>query len=72
MALTLPQPEVPVFSRDPVEYCDFVRAFENNIERKTSSPVTRLYYLLQYTSGQVQELVRSCLAMKEESGYSEA
>ena len=26
MALTLPQPEVPVFSSDPIGYCEFVRA----------------------------------------------
>ena len=36
MALTLPQPDVSVFTGDPVEYCDFIRAFENLIERKTS------------------------------------
>ena len=72
LALTLPQPDVPVFTGDPVEYCDFIRAFENLIERKTSSPSSRLYYLLQYTSGQVQDLVRSCLAMPEDRGYKEA
>ena len=72
MALTLPQPDVPVFTGDPVEYCDFIRAFENLIERKTSSPSTWFYYLLQYTSGQVQDLVRSCLAMQEDRGYKEA
>lgn len=72
MALTLPQPDVPVFTGDPVEYCDFIRAFKNVIERKTSSPSTRLYYLLQYTSGQVEDLVRSCLAMQKDRGYKEA
>ena len=72
MALTLPQPELPVFTSDPIEYCDFIRAFENLVERKTSSSSARLYYLLQYTSGHVQDLVRSCLAMREDVGYSEA
>ena len=72
MALTLPQPEVPVFSGDPIGYCEFVRAFENLVERKTSSPSTRLYYLLQYTSGSVQDLVRSCLTMPDDIGYKEA
>ena len=72
MALTLPRPNVPVFNGDPVEYWDFIRAFENLIEQKTSSPSTRLYYLLQYTSGQVQDLVRSCLVMQEDRGYNEA
>ena len=29
MELTLPQPEFPVFNGDLIEYCDFIRAFEN-------------------------------------------
>ena len=70
MALTLPQPELPLFTGDPIEYCDFIRVFENLVERKTSSSSARLYYLLQYTSG--QDLVRSCLAMREDVGYGEA
>ena len=72
LALTLPQPEVPVFSGDPVEYSDFVRAFENVIESKTTSPSTRMYYLVQYTAGEVKELMRSCLSMKPEEGYKTA
>ena len=72
MALTLPQPEVPVFNGDPIEYCEFIRAFENLVERKTSSQSNRLYYLLQYTNGPVQDLVRSCLTMPDEIGYDEA
>ena len=55
LAMTLPQPEISVFSGDPVEYSDFVRAFENLIESKTSSPNSRLHYLVQYTSGEVKE-----------------
>ena len=72
MTSTLWQPEVPVFSGDPIGYCEFVCAFENLVERKTSSPSTRLYYLLQYTSGSVQDLVRSCLTMPDDFGYKEA
>ena len=72
LALMLPQPDVPTFSGNPVEYCAFVRAFESIIESKTLSERDRLYYLVQYTTGEVQELVRSCLAMAEEEGYKEA
>lgn len=28
MSLTLPQPDMQVFSGDPIDYCDFVRAFD--------------------------------------------
>ena len=61
-----------MFSGDPVDYSDFVRAFENLIETKTSSPSSRLYYLVQYTSGEVKELMQSCLSMKPEEGYKNA
>ena len=72
LTLTLPQPDVPVFNGDPIDYNDFVRAFENLIERKTSSANARLYYLVQYTAGEVQQLMRSCLSMREDEGYREA
>ena len=72
LALTLPQPEVPTFTGNPMEYWKFIRAFENLIENKTSSHSARLYYLVQYTSGEVKELVRSCLARREDVGYLEA
>ena len=71
LALTLPQPEVPTFGGDPIEYWGFIRAFENLIESKTSSESARLYYLVQYTSSKVQEMVSSCLSMKAEEGYQE-
>ena len=93
MALTLPQPEFPVFNGDLIEYCDFIQAFENpvkpymlpilgtsfeffllstpEIECKTSSLSARLYYLLQSTSRHVQDLVWSCLPMRD-IGYTEA
>ena len=72
LTLTLPQPEVPTFTGDPIEYCSFIRAFESMIEAKTASPSSRLYYLVQYTAGDAQELTRSCLAMDSDRGYQEA
>ena len=72
LALTLPQLEVPTFAGDPIEYCRFIRAFESMIVAKTTSYSARMYYLVQYTAGDVQELMRSCLAMDSEEGYREA
>ena len=57
LALTLPQSEVPTFTGDPIEYCNFIRTFENMMEAKTTSYSARLYYLVQYTEGDVQELM---------------
>ena len=72
MALTLPQPAMEVFSGNPVDYCNFICAFESLVEQKTTNPSTLLYYLIQYTSGSVQELMKSCLSMHSEDGYYEA
>ena len=72
MALTLPQPSMQVFSGNPIDYCDFIRAFEHIIESKTTNPSARLYYLIQHTTGCVQELMKSCLSMGESEGYAEA
>lgn len=71
-ALTLPQPTMEIFSGDPVEYCDFIRSFEDLVEKKTPSSRSRVYYLVQYMSGPVQELMKSCLSMDPEKGYNEA
>jgi len=68
----LSQQRVPIFDGDPMEYGAFVRVFEDIIESKTSSSSERLYYLEQFTSGDVKELVRSCHYLPPERGYSEA
>ena len=46
---SLPNPGVPNFDGDPLEYGSFIRAFENIIESKTSSSSEGLYYLEQFT-----------------------
>lgn len=51
---------------------DSYELFKTLIESKTTSESARLYYLVQYTSGEVRELVSSCLSMRPEEGYQEA
>ena len=68
----LPQPPVPTFDGNPVEYRTFVRAFQNLIEPRTFSGTERLYYLEQYIAGDVRELVRSFHHLPPEEGYAEA
>ena len=68
----LPQPRVPTFDGNPVEYRTFARAFESLIESRTSGSTERLYYLEQYTAGDVKELVRSCHHLAPDEDYAEA
>ena len=72
LTLSLPSTEVQVFDGDPVNYCNFVRSFENLIEAKTTDSNARLYYLVHYTRGDTQDLMKGCLSMKPDEGYGEA
>ena len=49
----LPRPCVPVFDGNPIEYRTFVHAFETLVESRTFSSTVRLYYLEQFTTGDV-------------------
>lgn len=68
----LPPEDIAVFKGDPLTYKSFVRAFEHAVDSKTDSYQDKLYYLEQYTSGEPQELVRSCEHMSSDRGYHEA
>ena len=69
---TLPSQNIPVFKGDPLEYRVFMRAFEHGVESKTENSRDRLYYLEQHTTGQPNDLVRSCFHMDPDQGYPEA
>ncbi|KAL0157129.1 hypothetical protein M9458_048375, partial [Cirrhinus mrigala] len=68
----LPQRDVPIFIGDPLNFRSFMRAFDNAIDSKTENVKDKLFYLEQYTSGEPQDLVKSCGHMRAESGYREA
>ena len=68
----LPQPRVPIFDGNPVDYRSFIRAFESLIESRTCNSTERLYYLEQYTTGDVKELIKSCHHLHPDVGYEEA
>ncbi|XP_076839331.1 uncharacterized protein LOC143484479 [Brachyhypopomus gauderio] len=68
----LPKKDIPVFKGDALQYKSFIRAFEHAIEQKTDNDQDKLYFLEQYTDGEPQELVRSCVHMTPSKGYHEA
>lgn len=63
---------IPVFSGDPLKYRCFIREFKHFVEAKTESNTERLHHMLQLTSGDPRELVRSCLHMHAEHAYRKA
>ena len=68
----LPQPRVPVFDGNPFDYRSFIRALESLIESRTCNSTERLYYLEQYTTGDLKELIKSCHHLPPDVGYEEA
>ena len=71
-AMTLPQPEVPKFKGDPMEYKTFIMAFDARVQSKVISSADRLYYLDQHLTGEPKELVSGCLHIEPDEGYQEA
>ncbi|KAL1277030.1 hypothetical protein QQF64_023703 [Cirrhinus molitorella] len=69
---SLPKGEIPVFNGDILQYRSFLHSFEHIIESKTDDDEDRLHFLIQYTRGLPQELVRSCQHMSPTRGYQKA
>ena len=51
-AMSLPQPEVPKFDGDPIEYITFTMAFDARITSRINNNCDRLYYLDQHLQGE--------------------
>ena len=56
-AVTLPQPEVPRFSGNPMKYKTFIMAFDARIQSRVASNADRLYYLDQHLIGEPKDLI---------------
>ena len=61
--------ELKVFDDNPINYCCFIDAFEALIWYNVLEPKRRLYFLLQYTKGPAQALVKGCQYMPADQGY---
>ena len=70
--MTLPQPEVPTFKGDSIDYKTFIMAFTARVESKTTNSADRLYYLDQHIQGEPNELIGGYLHLDPEEGYKEA
>jgi hypothetical protein len=71
-AMTFPQPKLPTFNGDVVEYKTFIMAFDARVAAKTTSHSDKFYYLQQQLEGEPKELIGGCLHLTPEEGYKEA
>ncbi|XP_071951906.1 uncharacterized protein [Antedon mediterranea] len=68
----LPPTNIPKFKGNLVEFRSFVKAFESRVSTRTQRTSEKLHYLEQYTMGDANSLVRSCMHLDAETGYKEA
>lgn len=57
---TLPKGNIEIFDGNVLQYKAFIHWFDHIIEAKTDNYSDRLLFLIQYTRGKAQELVKSC------------
>ncbi len=57
---------------DPLRFHEFMRSFEEVVEKRADCPGDCLHFLEQYTRGQPKELVKSCQHMTPAQGYLRA
>ena len=69
---SLPRPEPEVFDGNVLRYPTWIKSFETFIERKTSDPSERLFYLGRFTSGEAKEAVSGLLPLNTEQAYTKA
>ena len=68
----LPKPELNKFDGNPLEFWNFIRSFENNIEKNASDEGEKLSFLLQYCTGAARDAIKSCVTMDTKLGYRTA
>ena len=69
---SIPQPELPVFDGNPLEFTKFFHCFETVIESKVVDDKTRLMYLIQQCRGEAKEAIDMCALLPSHEGYKQA
>ena len=72
MLYTLPKGDLTAFDGNILQYKSFIHSFDHMIESRTDNNQDRLQFLIQYTKGQAQQLVKSCQHMDANRGYRKA
>ena len=68
----MPALEPAIFRGNSANYCSFVDSFDALISYNVPEPKRKLFYLLQYTSGPANALVKGCQYLPADQGYAEA
>jgi len=71
-AINLPRPKLHAFDGNPLDYWSFIHSFDNFIVKNTTNDSERLMYLLQFTAGEANKLIKCCTIMDPREGYKRA
>ncbi|XP_030836082.1 uncharacterized protein LOC100893804 [Strongylocentrotus purpuratus] len=67
--LQLPRAELMTFDGDPLQYWEFWRSFQLNVDDTRISDSAKLTRLLHYCQGNVRKIIQACSAMSPDQGY---
>ena len=67
-----PEAELDKFSGNPLTYQYFSTMFKEVAERKIKAPVGRLTCLIKFTDGKAKDLIKHCIHLTPDTGYSTA
>ena len=70
--INLPKVEIEKFSGDPLQYHAFIAVFDENVDKVTQQPSSKLSRLLQYTDGEAKKAIKPCSLIGGEAGYMQA
>ena len=70
--LNLPKIELEPYDGNPMKYMEFFSLFEESVAKHTSDHQVMLTRLLQYTSGEANDAIRSCSMIGGKEGYEQA
>lgn len=70
--MQIPKAELMTYDGDPLQFWEFWRAFEVNVDQTSISKAAKLTRLLHYCRGDARRVIQACSAMQSEEGYARA
>ena len=62
-------PKIDLFGGNPSEFHFFVAVFDEVVEKKIEGSHGKLTHLIKCTTGEVKEIVKSCIQLPQKDGY---
>ena len=70
--MQLPKAELMTFDGDPLQFWEFWRAFQVNVDDTSISDAAKLTRLLHYCRSDARKVIQACSAMSPDEGYARA